>query len=136
MLDGREQQEGRRRPWWRRLLEGKRDQGRKKEKDLWSREVSPYNRLGSLTYEASFACHLLHHLDSRCSFCASFLRNVLLLLPFGSLGCWSACSFALSLARSFVMHRCIRSLHNYYSYREQQLARCRRESPCLSATTR
>lgn len=25
---------------------------------------------------------------------------------------------------SFEMHRCVRSLHNYYDYREQQLARC------------
>lgn len=60
---------------------GNEDQGRKKEKDIWSREVSPYNRLGSLTYEASFACHLLHHLGSRCSFCAPFLGTSSFLVP-------------------------------------------------------
>lgn len=54
--------------------------------------MSPYNRLGSLTYEASFACHLLHHLASRCSFCASAPWNVLLFFPFSSsvLRPWSA----------------------------------------------
>lgn len=46
---------------------------RETEEDVRSREVSPYNRLGSLTYaeppSASFACHLHHHLTSDCSFC-------------------------------------------------------------------
>lgn len=31
-----------------------------------------------------------------------------------------------SSSLSFEMHRCVRSLHNYYGYREQQLAPCRR----------
>lgn len=72
--DGREQQEGRRRrPMVASTARGEERWGEKeREKDIWSREVSPYNRLGSLTYEASFACHLLHHLASRCSFCAPF----------------------------------------------------------------
>lgn len=49
---------------------------------------------------ASFACHLHHHLTSACSFCAP--------RP-------TACSFS---SLSLEMHRCVRSLHNYYDYRE------------------
>lgn len=90
---------------------GNRDQGRKKEKDIWSHEVSPYNRLSSLTYEASFACHLLHHLDSRSSFYAPFLATSSFFFPL-------APSVAGPPVRLLAMHRCIRSLHNYYSYRE------------------
>lgn len=49
---------------------------------------------------ASFACHLHHHLALTCSFC----------IP------RSTASFFSSL--SLEMHRCVRSLHNYYDYRE------------------
>lgn len=49
---------------------------------------------------ASFACHLHHHLTSACSFC----------MPRPT-----ASSFSSLLLE---MHRCIRSLHNYYDYRE------------------
>lgn len=54
---------------------GEKTRGRRRrrtEKDVRSREVSPYNRLFRFAYlcRASFACHLHHHLTSACSFCA------------------------------------------------------------------
>lgn len=52
---------------------------------------------------ASFACHLHHHLTSACSFCTPRPTA-------------SSSSFSSSL--SLEMHRCVRSLHNYYDYRE------------------
>lgn len=75
-------------------------------KRYMEREVSPYNRLGSLTY----AEPPLHAISTTISpRLAPFV-----LRP----------TERSSSSLSFEMHRCIRSLHNYYDYREQQLARC------------
>jgi len=49
---------------------------------------------------ASFACHLHHHLSSSCFFC----------MPRPTASSFSSLSLE--------MHRCVRSLHNYYDYRE------------------
>lgn len=58
---------------------------RRTEKDVRSREVSPYNRLlvRLPMPRTFFACHLHHYLTSACSFCASVPWNVLP-LPFRS----------------------------------------------------
>lgn len=82
-----------------------------------------------LPTKASFACHLLHHLVFSCFFCSPLLPSVvllpsLLLLFLLLFFLHTYFHFLRSLFFSFFfffsvslpMHRCVRSLHNYYSY--------------------
>lgn len=111
--DGREQREGDD-PWWRRVLEGERDEGRKKERKIYGAARCRLTT-GSVRLPTK---PLLHAISSTILPRVAPFAPPLLGTSSSSFPSAPPSAALVRLARFAAMHRCIRSLHNYYSYHE------------------